>query len=249
MCEGYACYPVFLNRTRRGVAKRDRCEEAKRPQETVLWLDPSTVSSSTPITTKQRKIVGSQQSETNNMALQPSNAVACETQLISTFWEHYMPSESVQTGCQCAWLQLVLSLQNPSHVLRQSLKAVAMARLGWIHQDDTLVLNGRVLYGQALHEVQKALYDNHTMWQDETLATGYVLALYEVSDSLWTFKLCTELSTTLQFCEPTNNSIAGWNSHTNGVTHLTLLRGPDRHRSSFGRALLEGIRLSAVCMT
>lgn len=157
MCEGYARYPVFLNRTRQGLAKRDRCEEAKRPQETVLWLDPSTVSSSTPITTKQRKIVGSQQTETNNMALQPSNAVACETQLISTFWEHYMPSESVQTGCQCTWLQLVLSLQNPSHVLRQSLKAVAMARLGWIHQDDTLVLNGRVLYGQALHEVQKAL--------------------------------------------------------------------------------------------
>lgn len=27
-----------------------------------------------------------------------------------------------------------------------------------------------------------------------------------------------------------------------------LIRGPDRHRSDFGRALLEGIRLSAVCI-
>ncbi|KAF6240763.1 hypothetical protein HO173_001436 [Letharia columbiana] len=102
-----------------------------------------------------------------------------------------------------------------------------MARLGWIHQDNTLVLNGRVLYGQALQEVQKALYDECTMWQDETLATGNILAFYE-------------------FLEPTNDSIAGWNSHTNGVTRLMLIRGPDRHRSSFGRALLEGIRLSAM---
>ena len=53
----------------------------------------------------------------------------------------------------------------------------------------------------------------------------------------------------IQFCEPTNNSITGWNSHTNGVTRLMLIRGPERYRSSFGRALLEGIRLSAVCTT
>ena len=50
----------------------------------------------------------------------------------------------------------------------------------------------------------------------------------------------------VQFYEPTNDSIAGWNSHTDGVARLMLIRGPDRHRSSFGRALLEGIRLPAV---
>ncbi len=50
----------------------------------------------------------------------------------------------------------------------------------------------------------------------------------------------------VQLLEPTNDSIAGWNSHTNGVTHLMRIRGPERHRASFGRALLEGIRISAV---
>ena len=50
----------------------------------------------------------------------------------------------------------------------------------------------------------------------------------------------------VQFYEPTNDSIAGWNSHTDGVARLMLSRGPDRHRTPFGRALLEGIRLSAV---
>ena len=53
----------------------------------------------------------------------------------------------------------------------------------------------------------------------------------------------------VQFYDPTNDSIAGWNSHTDGVVRLILIRGPDRHRSPFGRALLEGIRLSAVIHT
>ena len=50
----------------------------------------------------------------------------------------------------------------------------------------------------------------------------------------------------VQLYEPTDGSTAGWNSHADGVTQLILIRGPDRHRSPFGRALLEGIRLSAV---
>ena len=58
-----------------------------------------------------------------------------------------------------------------------------MARIGWIHRDDTLILGGRVLYSQALQAIQRALYDERTMWQDETLATGNVLAWYEVEIS------------------------------------------------------------------
>ena len=118
------------------------------------------------------------------MVLQPRTAVAYEAQLISTFWEHWIPQHSVQTGCQCIWLQKALDLPDPSPALRLSLKALALTRLGWIHRDNTLTLNGRVLYGQALQETQKALYDERTMWQDETLATGNVLALYEVGTPL-----------------------------------------------------------------
>ena len=50
----------------------------------------------------------------------------------------------------------------------------------------------------------------------------------------------------VQFYEPTNDSIAGWNSHTDGIARLMLIRGLERHRSPFGRALLEGIRLPVV---
>ena len=58
-----------------------------------------------------------------------------------------------------------------------------MARKGWIYRNDSLVHHGRVLYVQALQAIQKALYDEHAMWQDDTLATGNVLAWYEVGNS------------------------------------------------------------------
>ena len=56
-----------------------------------------------------------------------------------------------------------------------------MARIGWMHRDESLIINGRVFYSQALQATQRTLYDEHTMWQDETLATGSVLAFYEVN--------------------------------------------------------------------
>ena len=181
ICEGYARYPVFLKRTRQGFAKRGPFEEAKLPQDIVAWAASSTPLTAVPPISQQGNVSCKPEKGIDCMSLQPSNAAAYEAQLISMFWEHWVPQQSVQTGCQLPWLQQALELPDPSLALRLALKAVAMARLGWIHQDNTLVLNGRVLYGQALQEVQKALYDEHTMWKDETLATGNVLAVYEVS--------------------------------------------------------------------
>lgn len=57
-----------------------------------------------------------------------------------------------------------------------------MTRLGWINRDNTLVLNGRVLYSEALQAIQRSLHDERIMWQDETLATGNILTWYEVKD-------------------------------------------------------------------
>lgn len=248
MCEGNACHSVSVKRTRTSIAKRRPFKEAERPQNTVSWRNSSTVSSTARPTAQGKPVLYYQKTVSDSMYYQPKNAAACEAQLNSTFWEIYMPRQSVQTGCQCSWLQQALDLSEPPPALRLSLKALALARLGWIHQDSTLVINGRVLYGQALQEVQKTLYNDQTMWQDETLATGNVLALYEVGNSTRKLAFNIELNLAVQFLEPTNDSIAGWNNHTNGVTRLVIIRGPERHRSPFGRALLEGIRISAVCM-
>lgn len=71
---------------------------------------------------------------------------------------------------------------NPPPALRLSLIAVAMTRLGWLYQDEASVRYGRVVYGHALIGLQRALCDENSMYQDETLATCNILALYEVGE-------------------------------------------------------------------
>ena len=184
MCEGYDRYPVFINRTKEGLVKRKPFEEAKRPQDDLSWSAPL----------QQRSYPCIQKPVPDSVPLQPKHAAAYEAQLISTFWEHWSPKQSAQSGCQVPWLQQTLSLPNPSPALRLSLKALAMSRLGWFHRDGALTLSGRTLYGQALQVIQKALYDETTMWQDETLASGNILSAYEVCTSSPKLALDVELS-------------------------------------------------------
>ncbi len=112
------------------------------------------------------------------------NANVFERQLISTFWECYIPSRSsVQAGSPCAWLQQSICLPDPPPALRSSLIALAMTRLGSLHGDNAYLRGGRVIYGHALRELQTALCHERSMYQDEIMATCNVLALYEVGIS------------------------------------------------------------------
>ena len=183
MCEGYARYPVFINRTKEGIVKRKPFEEAKPSQDDLSWSAPLMPSFAAPKVVQQSSYPCIQTPVPDSVPLQPKHAAAYEAQLISTFWEHWSPKQSAQRGCQVPWLQQTLSLPDPSPALRLSLKALAMSRLGWIHRDGALTLSGRTLYGQALQVIQKALYDETTMWQDETLASGNILSVYEVGTS------------------------------------------------------------------
>ena len=178
---GYARSPTFPPRTLQGIVRRKPFAEAKRPQYTVPCPVSSTSSIYAPTTADQNKLPCNRETLIDGTIFQPGNGAACEAQLISIFWDYYSPQQNGRTGSQC-WLQQALDLSNRSPALRLSLKALAIARIGWIHRDDPLVLNGRKLYSQALQAIQGALYDERTMWQDETLATGNVLALYEVEN-------------------------------------------------------------------
>ena len=56
-----------------------------------------------------------------------------------------------------------------------------MTRLGWSREDNALTNRGQMIYGNALKELQKALWTENTMWLDETLAAAHALSIYEVS--------------------------------------------------------------------
>ena len=180
---GYTRYPVLFNRTIQGITKRRPVEEVKRSQQTVSWSISSPSSANESITAQQRQRSSTPEQFVNSICVQPDNGTVREAQLISTFWDHYIPQQSAQSGCHCKWLQQAMDLPNPSPPLRLSLKALALSRMGWMYRDDTLVLHGRMMYSQCLQAIQKALYDEGTMWQDETLATGNILAWYEVNFS------------------------------------------------------------------
>ena len=173
--------------------KRGRLEEAKVPGEAsgnggkeprcqfVSRLSNAIATSASSDNVLQREFVRRHSVTMNSMPVPPINAKIFEAQLISAFWEYYVPSKSsAQAGSPCAWLQQSIYLPNPPPALRFSLIAVAMTRLGWLHEDDATVRAGRIVYGCALIELQKALYDKRLMCQDETLAACNVLALYEV---------------------------------------------------------------------
>lgn len=72
-------------------------------------------------------------------------------------------------------------MTKPTVALDLSLKALAFTRLGWLKHDNTLTTRGALLYGRALQELQKALWDEQMMWLDETLAAAYTLSVYEVN--------------------------------------------------------------------
>ena len=179
-CGGYARYPVFLNRTIQGITKRRPLEEVKQSQQLASWSIASTLSMDESTAAQQRERPNPSEDNFNSIHVQPDNGMAHEAQLISTFWDHYIPRQSVQSGCHCKWLEQAMDLPNPSPALRLSLMALALSRIGWMYRDDSLVLQGRMMYSQSLQAIQKALYDEETMWQDETLATGNILAWYEV---------------------------------------------------------------------
>lgn len=250
VCEGYAKFPVFLNRTLQGPEKRYGLEEAKTPFSQSSDRDLSQPQPMLSNIDFQRGLVESRRANDNRILIQPDETAAFDQQIISALWEKYTPSTgSIQAGTPCVWLQHIINLPARGMPLHLSLKAFAMTRIGWINKDEPLVLQGNLCYGLALNAVQKALSFETSMWQDELFAAGYILSVYEVvflsiNPSL---SIQTKLKT-LQLFESTTPSIAPWNNHISGLKHLVLVRGPQRHMTPFARAVLEEFRTSSVCI-
>ena len=195
-----------------------------------------------------RDLVRRQNVTTTSIPLHPSNIGVFEVQFLSSFWEYYVPSRSsAQNDSPCYWLQQTICLADPPLALRLSLVALAMTRIGWLHGDDATIRKGRAIYGHALRELQKALSNERSRRQDETMATCVVMALYEVSRFF--LIAVAVLTRIMQFSESTSTSCTGYISHVEGLTHLLTMRGSDRYgyRSPLARSMLEETRLKAVC--
>lgn len=181
-CEGYARFPVFLNRTLQGREKRYGLEEAKIRSSQSTDRDLSQPQPMASNIEFQRGFVESRRPCDDRILVQPNETAAFDQQIISALWEKYTPSLiSAQSGTHCVWLQYIINLPSRGNPLHLSLKAFAMTRVGYINKDESMVRHGNLYYGRALNAVQRSLPSEALMLQDELFAAGYVLMVYEVA--------------------------------------------------------------------
>lgn len=183
-CEGYARFPIFLNRTLQGPEKRYGLEEAKILPSQSTDRDLSQPQPMASNIEYQRGFVASRRPYDDRILVRPHESAAFDQQIISALWERYTPSlNSAQSGTHCVWLQNMIDLPSRGVPLHLSLKAFAMTRVGYINKDESMVRHGNLYYGRALNAVQRSLPSEASMLQDELFAAGYVLMVYEVASS------------------------------------------------------------------
>ena len=173
-----------MNRTLEGRQKRFGLEEAKPrtsgniPSVSNISIEANTSSEGD---TAPSAIISTLNAARFHLPRQANNVELQDDQIIANFWAKFVPlNVTAQDPSPAPWLQQILSSRSGGPAMQSSLKALAMTRLGWIHEDTALSARGHKQYGFALKHLQSALYDKNLMWKDDTLAAAYCLSIYEV---------------------------------------------------------------------
>ena len=176
---------MFLNRTSGGLEKRHGLEEAK-----ALPVSKYMRSETHPTESEGasfRAVSYNHRPRDNRLLTQTSSSSIFDQQIVSAFWERYIPSNAnAQDGSPSHWLQRVIGLPKPGKAIYYSLKALAMTRLGWINGDESLALRGRLFYSRGLQVLQKSLSNENIIYDDHILAAGFALSIYEVRNPIHT---------------------------------------------------------------
>lgn len=176
---------MFINRTIGGLEKRNGLEEAKalpvldymRPESHPTELEVPSF----------HGVSYNRRARDNRLLTRPSSSAVFDQQIVSSFWEKYIPScTNAQDGSHNHWLQLLIGLPEPGNAICYSLKALAMTRLGWINGDESLALQGRLYYSRGLQVLQKSLSSEKITYEDNTFAAVYALSIYEARSPLHT---------------------------------------------------------------
>lgn len=96
------------------------------------------------------------------------------------FLRIYLPSANNRPQVPLTWLQLVLNTPTDSLVLDHAMAAVSLSVVGRATNNTTIAVESSRKYGQALLELQRALWQESLMYRDDTLAACNALVLYEV---------------------------------------------------------------------
>lgn len=125
------------------------------------------------------------------------------------------------------WLVQIPALPQLTKALDAAMMALCVAKLGEVHNDETLIYESLKLYRRGLNQLQLALWDPNLMLHDQTLTACIALGMYEMSQ-----------------CP--NKSKHGYVSHNLGCQRLVQLRGPEAHIEGLGHAVFVHFRIQAV---
>ena len=159
------------------------------------------------------------------------------------FWLNYLPQEdrsldgSIGGILSAPWIPGIRKLADTDRDVKNALQACALAGLGWMNNDRALVVRAAWFYAQALRQTNIALQDPVAALDDSVLACCRLLVLFEMLQ-----RISSEPNTT----DPRRNQIADWQMHVEGTCRLIQLRGRERHLTSLGMDLYDGIRLPAI---
>ncbi|KAH0290049.1 hypothetical protein M436DRAFT_41797 [Aureobasidium namibiae CBS 147.97] len=159
------------------------------------------------------------------------------------FWTNYLPQEDVSLDgsiggiLSAPWIPGIRKLADTDKDVKNALQACALTGFGWMNNDRTLVVRAVWFYAQALKQTNIALKDPVAALGDSVLACCRLLVLFEMLQ---------RISPEPTAMDPKRNQIADWRMHVEGTCRLIQLRGRDRHLSSLGMDLYDGVRLPAV---
>lgn len=157
---------------------------------------------------------------------------AFRDQLLHVFLQTHLPVDftlkcgQTITSRRNFLLQLP-DIPNVSPAMEYALLAVCTARIGRMDGSMELVHRSLSLYTESLRELQRAVLDPATRYDDQTLATCMILSMYE-------------------FTECPSRAVHGYNTHFVGAMNLLRLRGPNAHVSGLAHAIFFAIRVHSV---
>jgi hypothetical protein len=161
---------------------------------------------------------------------------ASESALFGSFLDLYTPEHSGTTRHNPStrhWAENVLTLSNSSNTLRNALRAVSLSCLASRDGNKLLSHQGAEAYGQSLLQLNTTLRDHETAAKSESvLSASLLLAFYE--------QFCC-----FNFRNPSTKAMS-WIAHTEGITGILQMRGPEAHTSADALHLLRISRPSQL---
>ena len=133
----------------------------------------------------------------------------------------------IRCGHPMDWTEMVHELAATEKSLANAFSALTIARVGKENRDSRLVRESTKVYGQALKNMQSALFDPTRMHSDEVLIASMLLGLYEIFEG-----------STLES--------RSWLSHAQGAARLIEFRGPERHRNRQAHHVFLGSRVPTI---